>query len=657
MSRVAHWGTFEVANTGDLLFPLVLARHLPESTVRLLGPLGGTAPMGLGQPVERITPFDDPDFWQQAQDVDAFVLGGGELAHPGSALVRTEAGLQRIDYWPFVADLGLLAQVRPVAWNGVGVPIDLPDALAPLLRFALEQVDLLAVRDEASRSRLLAAGVEREVAVTPDTGILAGDVFGEPQREAATASLRAAGTLAPRSHRPLVVAHLSILTPTVAAEAATALRLVRDAGRDLVLLAVGPTHGDGQALRELATAIGGAVTVVDEPTVLDVVAVLEEADVVVATSYHAVLVATALGTPAALVQHGAHRPSKQQSLVDQLGRQKWLLDRPDRVPEAVDALLDGAGEPDSGAVQALQAKARRHLEQVADVTRTVRPQHDLAERTAAHRAGLHQLRAVAATAAALRTDVVLLQDQLGRAVARAHEVEAAFWRAADLTGGRTATASQVLDLDVVRSAELQTAPYRWGHIGPLFAPDTARELASTFPDADADDRYGDDGRRQWRYRVRSLVAMGATTATTPSGLQPVWRSLAEVLASQDYRDAISSLTGVDLTDHELEANAFAYPVGSFQDPHPDLPEKVVTHVLWFNETWRSEHGGCLRILRSKDPADVAHELLPLLGWSAVFVRSDDSWHAVPEVVAGAPADRRAVVATFHLPGSRSSMWP
>src|SRR5204862_4153652 len=62
VTRVAHWGTFEVANLGDLLFPLVLEHHLRaangEVEVQWVGPLGGTAPMGLERAVARALPFE-----------------------------------------------------------------------------------------------------------------------------------------------------------------------------------------------------------------------------------------------------------------------------------------------------------------------------------------------------------------------------------------------------------------------------------------------------------------------------------------------------------------------------------------------------------------------------------------------------------------------
>ena len=40
----------------------------------------------------------------------------------------------------------------------------------------------------------------------------------------------------------------------------------------------------------------------------------------------------------------------------------------------------------------------------------------------------------------------------------------------------------------------------------------------------------------------------------------------------------------------------------------------------------------MNILRSADLADVAAEILPIVGYSSVLVRSDNSWHAVSRVV-------------------------
>ena len=665
-TRVEHWGTSVVANYGDLLYPLVLehalAQAIPDLVLTFADPLGGAAPMGLHHRARRARRFGEPGFWTQVTDVDAVVIGGGDLLHHGTTMVRLDDAIERVDNWSFV-EAGLLGDVRPVAWNGLGVPFDIPPELAPALRDACASVRLLTVRDEGSRRRLEAAGVDGLIDVVPDTAVLIEEVVSAAERDAALAAQRARGELPPAG--PLLVVHVSFASPVVLAELAGALRASADAHPDLqlVLLPIGATHGDQEALRAVAAQVDRRSWLVSQPTVVEVTALLAAARVVVSSSYHAALVATVYGVPSLPFAHYGHRPAKLVDLAEQLGRPDWLLDRPSAIPAALDARLAGPPAVDARAIDALKARATDHLARIAAVvTGPVPIGVDLVERDAAHRHALDQLATTTAALDRARQDLEVLQEHRQAAVERARVLELAYWRERDhgATPGRAATeapTSRVLDLEVIDRAQLRADPYRWGHVGPLASAADLAQLARTVPLNTAEVRADSDGRRSWSYRVRCLVGMGGRSAVRPHELDPAWRALADDLGGDAYRAALSRLTGVDLTELDLEANVFSYPSGGYQEPHPDLPEKVVTHVLWFNEGWQAAHGGCLRILRSRDEQDVDQELLPELGWSAVFVRSDHSWHSVTAVTDDAPMDRRAVVATFHRPGSPSTMWP
>jgi hypothetical protein len=56
-------------------------------------------------------------------------------------------------------------------------------------------------------------------------------------------------------------------------------------------------------------------------------------------------------------------------------------------------------------------------------------------------------------------------------------------------------------------------------------------------------------------------------------------------------------------------------------------------------------------------SDVSAEIPPVVGNSAVLVRSETSWHAVSRVVDDSSTSRRSVTVTFYKPGSVSTMWP
>ena len=173
----------------------------------------------------------------------------------------------------------------------------------------------------------------------------------------------------------------------------------------------------------------------------------------------------------------------------------------------------------------------------------------------------------------------------------------------------------MIDFDRIGAAHLHTDPFRWTEVGDLFAPADAAALARTYPH----DRFkvlkGDDGEKSYEYWARSLIGMSSDRAAFESGLSDAWRALAGDLLSSEYRTAMTRLTGVELGAAPLEVNVFHYGPGAWLGPHLDLAEKIVTHVLYFNETWDPADGGCLAILRSKDSSETVsytHLTLPTI---------------------------------------------
>ena len=216
-------------------------------------------------------------------------------------------------------------------------------------------------------------------------------------------------------------------------------------------------------------------------------------------------------------------------------------------------------------------------------------------------------------------------------------------------------AERMLNLQALRDASMEHSPYSYAAIDGLFAAEHAARLAATYPD----DHYRVVSGRQekaYRYDARPFVAFGTSDVCFPDRLTTEWRQLGADLASPEYREAIGRLTAMDLSESPLEVNIFHYGPKSSLDPHLDLPDKLVTHVLYFNAQWQREDGGCLRILRSADPEDCVREVLPLVGSSAIIVRSDRSWHSVPAVRRQADVSRRSMTVTFYRPGSSSTLF-
>jgi SM-20-related protein len=215
----------------------------------------------------------------------------------------------------------------------------------------------------------------------------------------------------------------------------------------------------------------------------------------------------------------------------------------------------------------------------------------------------------------------------------------------------------MIDLKRISQHRMEDEPYRWASIDGLFSAEDGAALAATFP-RDHFKRLADyAGEKDFEYEARELIGMGEQTISRPEELSEAWRMLAVDFLSPSYRAAMSALTGFDLSTAPLEVNVFHYPPGGSLGAHPDLRDKIVTHVLYFNDSWNDADGGCLTILRSSDASDVEKAISPVVGNSAILVRSDHSWHAVSPVVKSCRLSRRSLTATFYHEGSVSTMWP
>lgn len=229
-------------------------------------------------------------------------------------------------------------------------------------------------------------------------------------------------------------------------------------------------------------------------------------------------------------------------------------------------------------------------------------------------------------------------------------------RSGALGAGNSAT--KVIDLNRISASRLETEPYRWAAVSGLYSAADAAALAATFPN-DHFKRVADHaGEKKHEYQVRSLIRMSAQSISGEKHLSSAWQALARDFLSPAYRRAMSGLIGIDLGAADLEVNVFHYPPGGLHGAHTDHRDKIVTHVLYFNESWNDDDGGCLLILKSSDVQEVVTRISPLVGNSAVLVRSDDSWHAVSHVVPTCQLSRRSLTATFYHPGRVSTtVWP
>lgn len=133
-------------------------------------------------------------------------------------------------------------------------------------------------------------------------------------------------------------------------------------------------------------------------------------------------------------------------------------------------------------------------------------------------------------------------------------------------------------------------------------------------------------------------ALGMIGRDFPAISQPGIFPLEEITAGPAFNELIAEIRGTDLEalledklDVELSELPLMITVRGYchrRDGriHTDSTDKVVTCLLYLNESWENG-GGRLRLLRSgTDIEDYIAEVPPDGGTFVAFKRSDNSWH-------------------------------
>ena len=316
--RLAIWGTFDVANFGDHLFPRIfeheMRRRLPTAQVQAFSPLGHLHPLPFdgGLMVEPLGEWSQERLAELAIRHDLVTIGGGEIIHTHDDVYANYYGtsieearrLQPSKF--FIEGLGpALEESCPVTWHSVGIPFDLDEGPAARVRSALEKRAYVSVRDHISHDRLLRAGVTCDVAVVPDSAFLVDRVVTDEEVERRLAYLRGIEAYPP-SERPLIVQGSRALLPHVEDIARNLTSAIAETGdMPIVLLETGRCHGDEDFAAAIAPYLSGHVyRMPASPLIADIVAAIVHSRGFVGISLHGNVIAFAHGLPSAILDLG-----------------------------------------------------------------------------------------------------------------------------------------------------------------------------------------------------------------------------------------------------------------------------------------------------------------------------------------------------------------
>ena len=290
--QIASFGTFDVENYGDLLFPLIAEAELAERLGSVkLHRFSYNAKEPPDWPYTVTSVAELPEV---AGSLDGVLIGGGSVIRFDKEIApgygpSTPAIHHPTGYWLTPALIALQHGI-PLIWNSPGMHGDnIPSWADPLMEQALGNSRYIAVRDEMSQAVLARFVDKARIAVLPDTAFGIPRLIDERHPSIELSRLReASGLTAPY----IIVQAISGLD--------TFLRLIKNHSqlfRDFrfLVLPIGPILGDHESI--VGDDLPGLVRLPVWPPPLLLAELISQAAAVVGHSYHLAVTALAFGVP------------------------------------------------------------------------------------------------------------------------------------------------------------------------------------------------------------------------------------------------------------------------------------------------------------------------------------------------------------------------
>ncbi len=331
---IHHFGTFDVSNYGDLLFPVVLEMRLRSLGVTHFSPIGGLPPLAgavESQSSRAINKELSASLPLSAPAPSAVIVGGGHLIHASPSSVpayRSSAELALQAYpslWLGAAHLAL-AQDVPLIWNAPGIPAELGPKSSRLLSWATSFCDYLSVRDERSLRLLRLAGFEGDAHVVPDTGHDIARLFSAAEIDSAYHQAFSKRDRSPAERTLSFHLNERYLGEEPGLVARRVDQICTQADATPILIALGACHGDDALAREVGALMRTNPLILDQPeSLLEAAACIARSHAYIGSSLHGAITACAFGRRAMLVASERDDGGKFSAFLGDHDLQAWLL--------------------------------------------------------------------------------------------------------------------------------------------------------------------------------------------------------------------------------------------------------------------------------------------------------------------------------------------
>ncbi len=203
-------------------------------------------------------------------------------------------------------------------------------------------------------------------------------------------------------------------------------------------------------------------------------------------------------------------------------------------------------------------------------------------------------------------------------------------------------------------------PYPWHNFHQFLTPSAFARLYRDFPSLDCFEQhngivraYGQRPHNRYYLAYENSIYQTSTRETgiiRHQDLPPTWQAFIEELEqSPVYRRFLK--TALSVSDYKIRYAWHLGFTGSEVSPHVDSPDKIGTHILYFNtqEDWQPEWGGNILVLSGKQTAELNPDFADFAQTTPVqisgnqsffFKNSQDGWHGVKPLTCPANSYRR-----------------
>ena len=171
-------------------------------------------------------------------------------------------------------------------------------------------------------------------------------------------------------------------------------------------------------------------------------------------------------------------------------------------------------------------------------------------------------------------------------------------------------AMSLINLDALRNAQLQTDPFDYLVVPGFLSREVLTRVNADYP----------------------AIETAANHALENLQFGAEFAALMNEMQGPEFAETLGEKFDMDLASLPSTVTVRKFCERTDGSIHTDHKCKVITALLYFNESWDHEDGQ-LRMLRSKDNIeDYAAQVPPLGGSLLAFRRTDHSWHGHTQFV-------------------------